>query len=175
MNKKLVSVLRSNTFKKILLVAGIIFLVASILISVDPEPFVRYGYLGVFVFNLLSGPGMLILPALSKHMNVIGLAFVTALGMAFNDTVSWIVGRSGQEILPGGEKIEKMKAGINKYGPWALLVWSMIPFPYDLIGLISGYLGFDYMKFLIPTFMGKFIRFLIIGGSSLAIFEYFKI
>lgn len=148
-------------------------MVVTIFITVNPGPFLKFGYAGVFLFNALSGPGMILLPTLSRHMNFVILAFVSALGMAINDSVSWLVGRNGSVILPRLKKIIRLEAGINKYGPWALLVWSMIPFPYDLIGLISGYLGFSYIRFLVPTFAGKFIRFLMVAGGSLAIFNYF--
>lgn len=155
----------SGWLRRVLLLAGAVFILLTVVITLNPEPFLKFGYFGVFVFNLFSGPGMFLLPVLARRMNVVALAFFSALGMAFNDTVSWAVGANGEEILPAGEKVEKVRKGIQKYGPWALLGWSLIPFPYDLIGLVAGYMKIPYWKYLLPTFSGKFIRFLLISSG----------
>jgi membrane protein YqaA with SNARE-associated domain len=90
--------------------------------------------------------------------------------MAFNDSVSWYIGKNGQTILPKGKRVQQIESGIKKFGPLALFVWSIIPFPYDLIGLISGYLGVSYLGFFIPTFLGKFLRFILLGTGTVSIF-----
>lgn len=159
--------------KKILFGTGLLLMLVSIVIVVNPEPFLKFGYIGVFTFNLLSGPGMFIIPSLAQKMNVVWLAFFSSLGMAFNDSLAWIVGSSGSEILPKSKKIERIKESISKYGPIALLAWATIPFPYDLIGVIAGYLGIRFRYYFLPTFIGRFIRFLIIGSGSAALWEWF--
>jgi len=161
----------SGLVRKILIVTGLIFLGLTVVITLKPEPFLKFGLPGVFVFNMLSGPGMFLLPTLSTKMNVVALAFFSALGMAINDSVSWMVGTNGEEVLPANKKIEKIRQGIQKYGPWALLAWSLIPFPYDLIGLVAGYLKIPYLRYLIPTFAGKFLRFLAIASGAAAMFS----
>jgi len=103
-------------------------------------------------------------------MNFIGLAFVTALGMGLNDSVSWLVGRSGDVVIPRSKRIIRLEGTIHRYGSLALFFWSLIPFPYDLIGLIAGYLEFSYKAFIIPTFLGRLIRFLILGMLLLKYF-----
>lgn len=154
---------------------GIGFLALTAVIALNPEPFVGFGYPGVFFFNMLSGPGMFLLPSLSTRMNVLGLAMASAGGMAVNDSVGWLAGRSGEELLPTSEKVKKIQNSIQKFGPWALLFWSLIPFPYDLIGLIAGYLRIPYPKYILPTFLGKFIRFLLISSGVLAFWSNDKI
>ena len=148
--------MRSPKFKKLTLILGVLFFILTFFISFNPGPFLKFGYLGVFVFNLF-GPGTLLFPSLVKHMNLIGLAIATTSGMALNDSVSWLVGRSGDVV--------------HKYGSVALFFWSLIPFPYDLIGLIAGYLEFSYKRFLIPTFLGRFIRFILLGLGIVKFFH----
>jgi membrane protein YqaA with SNARE-associated domain len=168
MQKRLLAIIQSKTFKKITVVLGIAFLVLTFFISFKPEPFLKFSYLGVFVFNLF-GPGTLLIPSLSRHMNIFLLAFFTALGMSFNDSVSWVIGRNGDVIIPRSKKVLKIESGLHKFGPYALFVWSLIPFPYDLIGLIAGYLEFPYKTFILPTFLGRFLRLALIGFGVVAI------
>lgn len=160
---------QSKKFKKMTLILGVIFFIYTIIISFDPQPFIRFGYIGVFVFNLF-GPGTLLFPSLVRHMNILDLAFVTALGMAFNDSVSWLIGKSGDVIIPRSKKVKRIEGTIYKYGSAALFFWSLIPIPYDIIGLIAGYLEFSYKSFILPTFFGKFVRFILIGYGVVALF-----
>lgn len=161
---------QSKSFKKTTFCLGIVFFVLSLFIVLDPKPFTRYGYLGVFVFNLF-GPGTLIFPSLSRYMNIPLLAAVTSLGMMFNDSVAWLVGYSSEVFVGKPEKLKHIQSSIEKYGLWALLFWSIIPFPYDFAGLVAGYLKIPYRRFILPTFTGKFIRFILLGYGFLKIFK----
>lgn len=160
--KKLTKLFKSSKFKKLMIVLGIIFYFSTFIIAFNPKPFLKFSYVGVFIFSLF-GPGMILVPVLVGKLNIYILAFVVALGMAFNDSVTWLVGKSGDVVLPRSKKIERLEKTINRFGSWALFFWSLIPFPYDLVGLIAGYLQLSYKRFIIPTFFGKFIRFILLG------------
>jgi len=159
---KLAKLFQSRKFKEITIILGVLFFVLTLAISLDPKPFLKFGYSGVFVFNLF-GPGTLLIFSLAKHMNILWLALASALGMSLNDSVSWLVGRSGDVIIPRSKKVEKIEATIHKFGPIAFFVWSLIPIPYDIIGFVAGYLEFPYTSFVLPMFLGKFVRFIILG------------
>ncbi|MFH0942819.1 MAG: VTT domain-containing protein [Candidatus Beckwithbacteria bacterium] len=150
------------------LVFALIFYLLAFVIAIKPEPFLRFGYLGIFGFNLV-GPGMFLIPAASRFFNIAGVATVTALGMAFNDAVSWLAGKNGDIVFPRGRRVEKIKVSIKKYGPYALFFWALIPFPYDFIAVIAGYLKLPFWRFLIPTFLGRLVRFLLMGSGIVAI------
>lgn len=162
MKEKLISIVQSKLFKKITFALGIIFIILTLFISVDPTPFLRFGYLGVFAFNIF-GSGTLLVPFLVKHMNLVLLAAFSSLGMAVNDSVSWFIGATGGTMTQKGKKLERIEESVKKYGVIALFFWSLIPFPYDLVGFVAGYLGMPYVKYIIPTFLGKFIRIILIG------------
>lgn len=72
--------------------------------------------------------------------------------VAFNDSVSWLIGRSGDVVIPRSKKVEKIEKTINRFGSVALFFWSLIPIPYDIIGFIAGYLEFPYRNFITPHF-----------------------
>ena len=170
MKNKIADFFKSKQFKKLTLILGAIFFILTFFISFNPKPFLQFGYLGVFFFNLF-GPGTILFPSLLKHMNLTGLALATTAGMALNDSVSWLIGKSGDVIVKRSKKIERIEKSIEKYGAYALFFWSLIPFPYDLVGLAAGYLEFPYRKFLFATFLGRFIRFILLGMGIVKFFS----
>ncbi len=159
----------SKAFKTFTLILAVIFYLLAFVIVFTPEPFLRFGYLGIFVYNLF-GPGTFLVPTASRYFNVFGVAVATALGMAINDSVSWLAGRNGDIVFKRGKRVQKIERYIKKYGPFALFFWALIPFPYDFIAIVAGYLEMPFWRFLIPTFLGRFIRFIGLGTGTVAIF-----
>ena len=158
----------SKTYKLLTLILGITFILLAFVVVFDPRPFIKFGYPGIFVYNLF-GPGIFLIPILSRHFNVFWVAFFTALGMSINDSVSWLAGKNGDIVLKRGPKIKAIEVKIRRFGPWAIFFWALIPFPFDLIAVIAGYLQIPYTRFLIPMFLGRFIRFLALGSGIVAI------
>lgn len=159
----------SKSFKKTALILGIVFLFLSLVITIKPKPFLKFGYLGVFGFNLF-GPGTLLIPSLATRMNLFGLAIATSLGMVLNDSVAWVIGASGDVIIPRSKKILRAEKIVQKHGVYGLFLLSLLPLPYDFIGLIAGYLQISYRKFFIPTLLGRFLRMVLIGLGVIALF-----
>lgn len=139
-------------------------MVLGFIISLDPKPFLKFGYVGIFVFNLF-GPGTILIPTLARHMNVVAVSVVGAVAMGLNDSVSWVIGKSGDIVIPRSKKVERLEKRIHKYGPWSFFFLSMIPIPYDLIGFVAGYLEFNYKAFVIPTILGRMLRFILLGSG----------
>lgn len=156
----------SEKLKSAGLLIGIIFTIVTFLLTflavLNPDPFIKYGYLGIFTFNLV-GAGTLLVPVLARYLNIYMLALVSSAGMAVNDTVSWYVGKSGDVIIPRSKRVIKTEKTLHKHGPYGLLFFAFIPWPYDFIGLIAGYLEFPFWRFWIPTFIGRFLRFVLLG------------
>ena len=148
---------------------GIGFFLLSFLITVNPEPYLKFGYPGILLANILGAGTALAIP-LTLHFNTLGLALVTATGMAINDSLSWLVGRSGEAVIHHSRQIEKMEAGIRKYGVFAIFFWALIPFPFEIIGVMAGYLELPYLSFLIPMFLGRFTRFFLLGLGMVSVF-----
>lgn len=170
MRDRIGNFLRTKTFKEACFFLGTIFFILTLFITLDPQPFLRFGYLGVFVFNLF-GPGTLLIPTLAKIMNIPMLAATAALGMMFNDSVAWLIGNTGQVFIGKPQKLVKIQKTIEKFGLWALFFWSLIPIPYDIVGLVAGYLNIPYKKYILPTFSGKFVRFILMGYGFMQIFS----
>ena len=150
------------------LVFAVVFYLLAFVVAFKPEPFLRFGYWGIFAYNLF-GPGTFLIPVVSRHFAVFGVALATSLGMAINDSVSWLAGKNGDIVFPRGRRVARIEAAIKKYGPFALFFWALIPFPYDFIAVIAGYLKLPFKRFLIPTFLGRLLRFLLMGSGIVAI------
>ncbi|MBU1034122.1 VTT domain-containing protein [Patescibacteria group bacterium] len=166
MVQKILKIIQSTAFKKTIVVLGSFLAVASILISINPEPFLKTGYLGVFMYGML-GPVTLIIPVMSQHLNLVLLSAVAAAGVVVNDTLAYIVGRNADAFIQKSKKVLLIEKWVNKYGVFALFFISISPLPYDFVGLIVGYLDLSFRKYVIPLFLGKFIRFVLVGlGTS---------
>lgn len=160
--RKLKNIISSPHFKKISIIFGVTLLILSLFSVQNPKPFLKFGYLGIFVLHLL-GAGAVLSFGVARLTNPFYLALATALGMAINDSLAWLIGRNSDVLIGRPEKIKDIEGSLHKYGPIALFLWSLIPFPYELIGFIAGYLEFPFLKFFLPTFLGKFLRTLLIG------------
>ena len=167
--EKIVYFFQSKTCKRIAFFIGILFLLVTGFVAISPEPFLKFGYPGVFIMSAIGGSSLLLIP-LASHFNIYLLAFAGASGMAINDSIAWIIGNSGKAVVDRPVKLKKIEHSIEKYGIFAIFFWSLIPFPYDIIGLVAGYLGLSYVRYIIPTFLGKFIRFTLIGLGILSFF-----
>lgn len=153
---------KSDKLRKVLTICGFIFIILTFLIVLKPEPFLRMGYAGIFLFNLI-GPGTFLIPILVRQYNLYAISVLTAAGMAVNDSVSWFVGRSSRNWTPNTKYLQLLEHTVDKYGVWALFFWALIPFPYDIIGFIAGFLKISYSRFITPTFIGRLIRFILMG------------
>jgi membrane protein YqaA with SNARE-associated domain len=170
LHKKLQEIISSDRFKKFIFVFGFIYIFLAFFISFDPKPFLRVGYPGIFLFNLLGGPGMLLIPTFSRYFGALPVAIVSALGMAINDLLSWWVGKyAANTLVPHSKQASKTIEFLHKYGVYGLLVLALLPTPYDFVGLIAGYLKFAYTDFFLATFLGRVIRFWLIGIGAIAI------
>lgn len=165
--ESVIKFLKSKTFKKITLLLSISFFCLSLLSIINPRPFLKLGYIGIF-FAHVFGAGSILTFGLAKQTNPYFLALATALGMTLNDSVAYLIGKNSDILIDRPEKIKKIEGTIQKYGPFALFAWALIPFPYDLIGFIVGYLELPYYKFFLSAFAGKFLRTLLIGLGILS-------
>ncbi len=154
--------LSAKLINRVLLVLGAVFIVLTLFIALDPAYYAQFGYPGVFLFNLF-GPGTLLVPLMAQHFNVLLLALVSACGMSLNDSVVYVMGKSGQDVFKPGKRSEWARHWMARHGRPGLFAISLVPFPLDFIGGTVGYLGFSYRYYLLPTFAGKLLRFLALG------------
>lgn len=152
--KKAGKVVKSGIFKKAFLVLGILFVILTFFISVTPDSFIKYGYAGVFVFNVVSS-GLLIMPVLVKKLNIFLVILVSALGNIPNTSINYLVGNTSTNLFSHHPLVVKLKKLMERFGLAIVYILAIIPLPLDVNGLLSGYVGIPYKRYVLVNFLGK--------------------
>lgn len=138
------------------------------------EELKAYGYLGAFVssiiFNatlILPAGNIAILTALGVSLSspvLVGLA--GGSGAAIGEITGYIAGRSGRGLLARSQMYGRVEGWVQRWGWLTILIFSVVPFVFDLVGLAAGALRYPFWKFVIFCWLGRVILY--IGFVSLA-------
>ena len=133
------------------------------------------GYLGVFIINLLSSatlfvpaPGFIAVAALGGVLNPWLVGIAAGAGASLGETTGYLAGIGGKAVLEDRPIYQRLHRWIERYGPFAIFVMAALPNPlFDIGGLIAGMMGMPIWQFVLATFLGKSVRFIVIaiGGS----------
>jgi membrane protein YqaA with SNARE-associated domain len=99
----------------------------------------------------------------------IAYAVMASLGSALGSTVPYLIGYKGGEALVvkkiGQQRFARMHALSEKYGDLALIIPALMPpgFPFKVFELMAGVTEMRYLHFLLSIFVGRLLRFLILG------------
>jgi membrane protein DedA with SNARE-associated domain len=137
------------------------------------------GYIGVFLVSVISTSTiflpmplyLIIFASSSLGMNPVLVAFFSGLGMAIGELTGYFIGLGGNLLMIKKHKkgIEKFEKFFKKYGFIAISLAAFLPFPFDIVGISAGIGRYDIKRFLLATFLGKFLKALIF---ALAGFEF---
>jgi len=143
---------------------------------VDPTQFQRYGYLGVFVVNLLGNatvimpvPSLAVVSAVGPFLNPFLVGIVAGLGASIGELTGYLAGYSGRAVIENRETYERVVNWTNQYGLWVIFVLAIIPNPlFDVAGMVAGALKVPVWQFLLVCWAGKTIKmvFFALGGST---------
>jgi len=101
-------------------------------------------------------------------------AVMASLGSALGSTVPYLIGYKGGEALVekrlGPRRFARMHALSEKYGDLALIIPALMPpgFPFKAFQLMAGVTEMRYPHFLLSIFVGRLLRFLILGTLIIA-------
>ena len=112
-------------------------------------------------------PDIILIPIIHFNKNkflttVINCTFFSVLGGA----VGYILGYYIFDIVKEFFDLEKQKVFFNFYDEWGMLaifLGGFTPIPYKIIALTSGYAKFNFIYFILLSFLSRGLRFLIIG------------
>ncbi len=136
-----------------------------------------YGYLGVFLLTLVSNmtiifpaPGAAVLAAapgimgLTSFGEITRLGIVASVGATLGETTSYFAGLWGRAVIAERHKgtYERVDRWMKKYGGVAIIVFSSLPLPFDLVGIAAGSLRYPFWKFLLYCWIGRLPRELVI-------------
>ena len=135
----------------------------------------RYGYLGVFLINLV-GHATIVLPvpafAVTFAMGgtlpsplLVGL--LAGLGAGLGELSGYLAGYSGRGIVEHRERYDWIVRQMGRYGGWFVFVLALIPNPvFDMAGIAAGALRFPVRSFLLACIPGKTIRMTLLAFAG---------
>jgi membrane protein YqaA with SNARE-associated domain len=112
--------------------------------------------------------------AVSEPRRILIFAVMASLGSAIGSLVPYLIGyKGGEEFVVkkiGQQRFARMHALSEKYGDLALIIPALMPpgFPFKACVLMAGVTELDWPHFLLAIFVGRLLRFLIVGGLILA-------
>lgn len=160
------------------------FIILSIIISFsiiyfrhDLAKLAGFGYLGVFLINLL-GSATIILPAPSLVATFIGgsiynpllVGIFSGIGAGLGELTGYLAGYGGSAFITESKNYKRIEKWMSINGFATILILAIIPNPiFDLSGIFSGATHYSLKKFLTAVLIGKTLRFIGIAllGSRL--------
>jgi uncharacterized membrane protein YdjX (TVP38/TMEM64 family) len=133
----------------------------------DILPFAEYlidtfGYLGIFIVEAIANatlffpiPGAIFTMASGLFLNPIMVGIYAGLGAAVGELTGYLVGFGGGVLIEDKVEFKSMRRVYAKYGLWTIYIFSAIPFPFDIIGIICGVLRVRPLAFFVLTALGK--------------------
>lgn len=92
--------------------------------------------------------------------SVLGAFLGYAIGALLFQTI-------GQPILNfyGAEHtFERFVEWYDQWGGWGILLGAITPFPYKVLTIFSGSIGFNFLQFTLVSLVGRGLRFFIVSG-----------
>lgn len=167
---------RSHKLRELLLagvaIAGSLALAVGVFVFNDQiQGLGMLGYPGIFIISLLSSatlfataPGFVAVFALGKVLNPFLIGIVAGAGAALGETTAYFAGVGGKAIIEDKPIYQRFHRWITRYGPLAIFVMAALPNPlFDAGGLIAGATGMPLWQFVLATWIGKSVRFMLLA------------
>ena len=130
----------------------------SIIIPIPVDP--------LLVATVLARPAKWIRLSLGCTLaSVIGGGIGWALGGLLGVGIDQILAALPAAIA-AAEKFEAVQAGFVEFGILLVFIGAFTPLPYKVIAVSAGIAGFALLPFLMISFIGRGIRFIIIAGIA---------
>ena len=149
-----------------------------------------HAYPGAFVVALLTNLTLAVPvpynPVILQLMTVVEVPLLVALlaaaGSALGESTGWWVGSQGRAVLPGAGRAGAavrwlQRLAVHRWRSFlGLIAFSAFPNPvFDVAGLVAGAAAVPYRLFLLATFLGRLLRFVVfalVGEALLALWPF---
>jgi len=149
----------------------------------DASDFMKHGYLGVFVVNLITCasilfpiPGEAINVAAGSLLNPLTVALVATAGATIGEMTSYVAGYYGRTMLVERYAVQYAQAErwMDRYGLLAVFLFALVPvLVFDLLGIVAGCTRYNLPRFAAATFAGRFVRCLLLSYAGYALLPFF--
>ena len=163
-----------NIIRVIVLLAVIALTIFLVIKREEIQALKAYGYPGIFLFSILANatifvpvPGVMFTSAMGAVFNPLFVSIAAGAGAALGELSGYMAGFSGQPVVEGSERYQRVVRWMEKYGDVTILVLAFIPNPlFDLAGIIAGILKMPIWKFLIYCVIGKILKMMIFAYAG---------
>jgi membrane protein YqaA with SNARE-associated domain len=141
-----------------------------------------YGLVGLLVASIIANASIFLPVPIdilvfaidsdsSNLLNVVVVALVVGFGAALGEMTAYLMGVIGIKAAERAKHkefkyVDEIRRRLKKSGLVFIILGAMTPFPFDIIGITAGLIKYDYKKFFIGAFIGKFLRYLLIGFAG---------
>lgn len=133
-----------------------------------------YGYAGLFLISIL-GNATIVLPVPTLLTAFLGggvfnpvlVGIISAAGATLGELTGYVAGLGGQVVVENREIYRRFERWMHRYGLVALFVLAAIPNPFfDVAGIIAGMSRMRVTTFLLVTWAGKIVKFVLIAFAG---------
>jgi membrane protein YqaA with SNARE-associated domain len=163
---------------------GLVYLLGYLAAYLQIEGLGHLVYLVVFGVTLVSNASILVpvhihvsvMMAAALFWNPVLIALVASVAGTIGEISGYYAGYFGKRIIhientPG---YERLAGWMKRYGPWGVFLITLQPIlPVDIAGLLAGVSKLPLRKFFLPSWAGKFLKYLVavfLGEALLALF-----
>jgi membrane protein YqaA with SNARE-associated domain len=134
----------------------------------------NYGYLGAFLISLIGNATVLLFPAavlpmlaaigvvlypVTGPVGPVSVGLVGGVGAGIGEIVGYMAGYSGRGIAGNNKMYLKLVGWMRRWGALAIFITSLLPFFFDLAGMVAGVLRFPLWKFLLVCWLGRTLNY----------------
>lgn len=146
------------------------------------------GYLALFIASFISASSVLIpifplgspfpvIVAVGLGLNPFLVGLIGGIGSALGELIGYLVGMGSSATIEKFERktpkfLKKLERFYSHVGFWTILVFSFIPFPFDIIGVLSGASKYNIRKFLLAVVIGRVIRSMLIAYGIIYVIPF---
>lgn len=156
----------------------IVVLFAAVYLMTDlvgrvPQDLIKLGLVGVFFISMF-GTASIFIPTIpidalvvvfTKVYPVWLVSLIAGIGSGIGETSGYFVGRAGHKIIDK-KHLKETRRHLYKHGNMFIFLVAMIPvIPYDIVGLVSGYVEYPFFSFIIATALGKSVRYFLVASG----------
>ncbi|VAW14144.1 DedA family protein [hydrothermal vent metagenome] len=86
------------------------------------------------------------------------------LGYAIGAFLFQVIGQPILQFYGAQNTFARFVAWYDQWGAWGILLGAITPFPYKVLTIFSGSVGFDLIQFTLVSIVGRGLRFFIVSG-----------
>ena len=147
------------------LVVSIAVVVLLISYASFVEGFGDWGYVGVFLLQLINSatvvlfpvPGHAVIFAVSGTLNPLLIGVFGAAGAALGEITAYMAGRGGSSMVDESRWYKRLESMGTRWRGWAIFVFAATPLPFDFAGIWAGAIRYPLRRFMLVVAAGKLI------------------